>query len=100
MTLIRKKIDNLYFPDLSYEINGLLFKTHNELGRFKLEKQYYDLFEKYLIKNKFKFQREKDLRKIFTEIELKGNIPDFVIEDKIIIDFKNKNLLLKKITIK
>ncbi|HOX11035.1 MAG TPA: GxxExxY protein [Candidatus Moranbacteria bacterium] len=96
MTLIKRKIDNLYYPELSYEISGLLFKTHNELGRFKLEKQYCDLFEKYLIKNKIKFQREKDLRKIFIEIDSKGNIPDFIIEEKIIVDFKNKKFITKE----
>lgn len=96
MTLIRKKIDNLYYPELSYKINGLLFKVHNELGRFKLEKQYCDIFEKYLEENRYNFKREKDLKKLFEDVELTGNIPDFIIEDKIIVDFKNKKFITKK----
>jgi GxxExxY protein len=96
MTLIRRKIDDLYYPDLSYKISGLLFKTHNELGRFKLEKQYCDLFEKYLTENDYKFQREKDLKKVFAEVDSRGNIPDFIIEEKIIIDFKNKKFITKE----
>lgn len=96
MTLIHKKIDNLYYPELSYEITGLIYKTHNELGRYKLEKQYCDIFEKYLIANKIKYQREKDLKKVFDCIELEGNIPDFIIEDKMIIDFKCKKFITKE----
>ncbi len=36
--------------ELSYRINGLLFKTHKELGRFCRERQYADKFEE-LLKN-------------------------------------------------
>lgn len=33
------------FPDLSYQITGILFDIHNELGRFAKEKQYANLSE-------------------------------------------------------
>lgn len=42
----------LVLPELSYEINGILFKVHNELGRFLNEKQYADAVEKLLKENK------------------------------------------------
>ena len=93
MSLIKNK--NIYHPELSYEINGLCFKVHNEAGRFKLERYYCDLFEKLLSDNKINYVREKDLKNIFKQIDNNGNIPDFIIEDKIIIDFKNKKFITK-----
>ncbi len=94
MSLVKNK--DIYHPELSYEITGLLFKIHNELGRFKLEKQYCDVFEKVLIAHGFKYCREKDLKGVFESVDLKGNIPDFIIEEKIIIDFKNKKFITKE----
>ena len=93
MHLVKNK--DIYYPELSYEITGLLYKTHNELGRFKLEKQYCDLFEQHLIKEEYIYSREKDLKNICKELEFSGNIPDFIVEEKIIVDFKAKKFVTK-----
>lgn len=93
MTLIKNK--DIYYPELSYEITGLLFKTHNELDRFKTERQYCDFFEKLLVKNEYKYNRESNLKNIFENC-IEGNIPDFIIENKIIIDFKTKKFITKE----
>lgn len=88
------KNKSILHPKLSYEITGILFKVHNEHGRFKSERNYCDLFERLLLKNNYKFQRETELKKIF-DIDFLGNIPDFVIENKIIVDLKNKKFITK-----
>lgn len=36
---------NLLYPELSYEITGILFYAHNTLGRFAREVQYANLIE-------------------------------------------------------
>ena len=41
---IRNK--NLLYPELSYQLNGIFFEVHNNLGRFLNEKQYADAIEK------------------------------------------------------
>lgn len=85
----------LFYKDLSFEITGLLFKVHNELGRFCREKQYGDFFETLLKEKKLVYEREK-------EIPVSGidnqytNKADFVIEGKVLIDFKAKLLVLKE----
>jgi len=81
----------LFFPELSYKINGLLFAAHNELGRFCSERQYCDLLEQKLIKNGIEYIREKNINK-----EIKGDIVDFCIEDKIIIECKAKKFITKE----
>lgn len=73
-----------------------MFKIHNDLGRFKTERQYCDLFEKLLKENDFRYTREKELKSIMDNVTERGNIPDFVIEDKIIIDFKSKKFISKE----
>lgn len=83
----------LIYPDLSYEITGLLFEVHNELGRYCNEKQCGDLFEIKLKNNNIKYQREYKIKKLFNS-ELPGrNIADFLIEYKIIIEFKCKRVI-------
>jgi len=90
-----KTFTRLVYPDLSYRINGVLFATHNELGRFCNEKQYSDYIESYLKKFKIKYERERVLSPSFSE-ELKGrNKIDFLIEDKIILEVKAKHVLTR-----
>ena len=37
--------EKIIYKELSYQINGLLFEIHNELGRFANEKQVCDYIE-------------------------------------------------------
>ncbi len=74
--------------ELSYIVRGILFEVHNELGRYRNEKQYCDAIA-FKFKNKsIKFEREKVLDSSFAG-ELKGrNRVDFMIENKIILEIK------------
>ena len=82
-----KKVDLLY-EDLTYKIRGIMFEVHREQGRFAKEKQYADLLEKKFIEKGVKYKRE-------LRISDTGNIVDFLIEDKIILEIKSKPFLLK-----
>lgn len=87
--------DKLVYPKLSYIITGLLYKTHNQLGRYRNEKQYTDYLEAILKENRINFKRESALTKSFIGERTSRNIPDFIIEDKIILDVKAKRLITK-----
>ena len=84
------KKSQLIFPDLSYKITGILFAVHNELGRFDSERQYCDLLEEKLIKNKINYIREKNINET-----IGGDRVDFCIDDKIIIECKAKKFISK-----
>ena len=73
--------EKIIYPELSYTITGILFAVHNELGMYAREKQYGDLIELKLKEIKIPFQRE-----FF--ISNTGNILDFVIDEKIILELK------------
>ncbi len=86
----------IFYPELSYTITGILYKAHNELGRYCSEKQYADSIENYLKKFKKKYEREKVLP-IGFEGEMKGrNKIDFLIGDLIILEIKAKKIVTKE----
>ena len=86
-------VKNLIYPELSYKITGILFKAHNQLGRYCKEKQYQDVIEVLLRQNGIKFEREK---KFPLSLGIGGNQVDFIIEDKIILGCKTKLCVTKE----
>ncbi len=87
---------NILYADLSYRICGICFSIHNQLGRYRNEKQYGDALDVLLKDNKINYVREKALPVSFPGEDERRNIPDFIIEDKIILDLKTKNVILKE----
>lgn len=93
---MNNEFSKVILPELSYEINGILYQAHNALGRFCNEKQYGDFIENLLRKNNIKYEREKILSESF-DGERKGrNKVDFIVEDKIILELKAKRVLLRE----
>ncbi len=70
------------YPELSYKIVGIFFNVQKELGLYAREKQYSDLIEKKLIEQNLSYKRE-------LPISDSGNILDFLVEDKIILELKS-----------
>lgn len=78
----QKVSKKVLYPELSYNIVGILFSVHKELGSYAREKQYSDLIEKKLKELQVPYKRE-------LAISNTGNILDFLIDDKIIIELKS-----------
>ena len=78
----------IIYQDLSYKINGLLFKTQNDLGRYRNEKQYGDYFESLLKEAGLKYKREERIIKSFPGEKSGRNVCDFIVENKIVIEMK------------
>ena len=78
-----------FYEDLSYKINGILFSVHNQLGPYGREKQYSDLIEQKLKEAGIPYQRE-------CRIADSGNIVDFIVDTKIILELKTKRIILKE----
>ena len=88
------KDDAIVYKDLSYKINGICFNVHNELGRFCRERQYADKLEDLFKKSKISYKREVEINKLTNSPE--GNIADFIIENKIVLDAKAKKFITKE----
>lgn len=81
-------LNKVIHPELSYIITGICFAAHNELDRFSRERQYCDLIEKKLKEIKIPYKRE-------LRVGDDGNTVDFLIDDKIVLETKAKQILLK-----
>lgn len=83
------KETKLLYPELSYCVTGVCFSVHNELGPYAREKQYGDIIERLLTEQAVPFQREY-------AIGSSGNILDFLIDQKIILEIKVKRILTRE----
>ncbi len=89
MATNNKTSDKVLYPELSYQITGILFSTHNELGPYAREKQYGDLIEEKLKESKMDYKRE-------VGIGNSGNILDFIVEENIILELKAVRILTRE----
>jgi len=83
------------FKELSYKICGLCFKVHNELGRFRNERQYADALERLLKENDLRYEREFDLPTSFEGERVRRNRVDFLVENSVFLDLKAKTVITK-----
>lgn len=79
----------LIYPELSYLLTGICFDVQNELGRFSREKQYGDMLEAKFQDKHIVYLREYRVAEL-------GNIADFIVDDKILIELKAKRFILKE----
>jgi GxxExxY protein len=85
--------NKIIYHDLSYKVNGILFKVRKDLGQYRNEKQYCDAIEQQLKINKLNYEREKVLDVSFEGERPGRNKADFVIEGKIILEVKAKPMV-------
>jgi GxxExxY protein len=87
---------HILHPELSYEINGVLFKTRKDLGRFRNENQYSDAIEEELRARGIRYEREAVADPSFSGEKQGRNKIDFLIDGKIVLEVKAKSFLTKE----
>jgi GxxExxY protein len=88
--------DKVIYKELSYQIVGLLFEVHNELGYGYKEKYYEEAIARLFIKNKVKFKRQIPFDIKFKDEIIGRNYLDFLVENKIVLEIKKGNNFSKK----
>lgn len=83
----------LVLPEDSYNLMGILFQVHNELGPSCKEKNYQDAIEIILKQKAVSYEREKEISIPFAGEELKGFFADFIIDNKIILEVKAEKFI-------
>lgn len=81
--------DKLLYADLTYKIRGAFFTVYNNLGFGHKEIIYQKALAKELDKVGVKYERQPRLKITYDNEVLGAYIPDFLIEDKIIIELKS-----------
>ncbi|MDX1753681.1 MAG: GxxExxY protein [Salinimicrobium sediminis] len=82
------------YKDLTYQIIGVLFDVHNELGGGFLEVVYSDAVEYELKAREIPYEREKKYQVHYKDSILPHHFyADFVVFDKIILELKSASHL-------
>jgi GxxExxY protein len=89
---IKKNVE-IFYPEISYILNGIFFKTHKELGRYSKEKQYADALEDSFKEKGLLYKREY---RVYKDDKFTGNITDFIINDCIVVEIKAKKFITKE----
>ncbi len=79
---------NIIYSDLSYNIQGCFFNIYNNLGFGHKEIIYQRALEKELKLKNISFKKEPRLFVTYLGEKMGIYVPDFVIDDKIIIEIK------------
>ena len=81
---------DLLYKDFTYELIGVLFDVHNELGGGFLEVVYSDAVEYELKKRNIHYEREKQYQVRYKDTVLPHHFfADFVVFGKIILELKS-----------
>ena len=90
------KRKDLIYPELSYQIIGILFEVHNELGPGHHEKYYQRAIAKGLEKCKLSFQEQVYIPLTFKNENIGSYYLDFLIEDKVVLEIKKGDRFSKR----
>lgn len=93
MNKVRK--GDLLYPELSYQIVGILFEVSNTLGYGYQEKYYQKAIAAMLKKLNINFQEEAPVEIIMAEEVVAKGRADFIIDDKIILEIKKGDYFRK-----
>lgn len=88
--------NNLLEPELSYKLQGCFYSVANKYGFGLKEKIYENALaeELNLINLKFEKQKRIDIHSIDSGKVLGLYVPDFVVENKIIVELKSTNFTI------
>lgn len=83
----------LVYPEESYKIMGILFEVHNKLGTKYQEKHYQRAAETKFIEYHIPYKKEVRVTINFGNRELGTFFLDFLVFNKIILEFKKVNFI-------
>lgn len=89
---MKKKIDLLY-EDLSYKVRGAVISVHGVLGSGHKESVYHKALAAEFLKQEINFTEETVIPIKYEDIKVGVYRPDFVIDDKIIVEIKAVSFL-------
>lgn len=87
-TRINADDDNFLYKELTYIIRGAAFEVANSLGLGLKENVYQKALEVSLKQKKLSYEREKSINVTFHDTRVGSFKPDFIIDDKVIVELK------------
>ena len=83
-----ERTGKLIYPELSYQVMGVLFRVHRRLGNTYQEKYYQRAIEVELKKEKIPYKKEFLIRLNYADVKIGRYFLDFVIDEKIALEVK------------
>lgn len=83
------------YKDLTYKVIGALYEVHNELGSVHKESIYHKAVAIELKDRGINFKEEKSLPVRYKGQKIGAYKPDFIIEDKVILELKVVPMMTK-----
>lgn len=87
----------LIYKELGYQINGAIYEVYNTLGYGHREAVYQQALAEELRQKKIPYKKEFKLTVYYKDTPVGVYIPDFVVDDKIIIELKSLDYLSPKL---
>ncbi len=89
------KVNSYRYGELTKKIIGCAFEVQNNLGCGFLEKVYHKALTSEFNHKGLKVDSNKSIKIFYKEKEVGLYIPDFIIEDKVIVELKTVDFLTK-----
>lgn len=86
--MVKKKVGDFLYEELTYKIRGAMYAVHRELGNGHKEHVYQKALAKEFIDLGIPFEREKALDVIYKNEKVGIYKPDFIVGEKVIIEIK------------
>lgn len=86
-----RKIKNpdLLYPELSYQVVGAIYKVWKQLGSGFKESVYQKALEEEFNNQNISFERQKQIPIFYNQKKIGVYVPDFIIDNKIILEIKH-----------
>lgn len=85
----------MLYEELTYRVRGAIFTVYNELGFGHKEQVYQRALQKEFEQLKFSYKKEEDLTVFYKGEQVGKYRPDFVIDEKVIIELKAVDFVQK-----
>lgn len=89
------KREDLIYPELSYQIIGILFDVHNKLGYGFSEKTYQNAIAAALKNSGLRFQEQVYAPLVYQGKNIGKNYLDFLISDTVVLEIKKGDRFIK-----
>lgn len=85
----------IVLKELSYQVTGICFLVHNELGRYRNEHQYCDALARAFDDVDLRYQREFVVPTSFDGERVGRNRVDFLLGEQLVLEVKAKALITR-----
>ena len=92
-----KLMVDLLYEDLTYKLQGCFYEVYNTLGYGHKEDVYQNALEKELKDCGIEYKREKSIKVVYKGESTGFYRPDFLIENKVIVEIKALHYLPSKL---